>query len=1032
VLFLLVPGTLLADTVNLQPIKDNTLFEPIKKDNYEDRSNGAGIWMFTGRTKDAENLSGQIAVRRAVLAFDIAGNIPAGSIINSVTLNLSCTRSKGNTNHNVSLHELLSDWGEGTSDTGNSQPGRGEIPTTGDATWQHTFFNTQFWTTQGGDYTLTASATTAVGNTGPYTWGSTSGMVADVQNWLDNPSQNFGWILIGAESQNESAKQFGTRENTQDGGINKPELVVNYTPQQISGACCQDATCTIETPADCTTLGGIYQGDGSSCSPNPCVEPFGACCASDGTCTEDTQNNCEGGGGVFRGDGSTCATVDCPIELTPYVDALPVPGPATPISGEIGGTATYELTMKEFQQQMHAELPLTTVWGYDDGFAGPSTPGPLIEARSGLPVTVNWINDIRELGSQTLRTSHYLQQSVNDLTCTHGAEDEAKTVVHLHGGHVPAEVDGYPEFTYLPGAPADVYEYPNNQQAAPIWFHDHALGITRLNVYMGLAGLYWLRDDVEDAINLPAGEHEIPLVLQDRKFNPDGTYFYPGTWQDMFFGDKVMVNGKVWPYLDVKQGKYRFRVLNGSGSRVYSLSLNAPGGGMTFTVIGNEGGLLEAPARGVSTLTLGPGERYEVVVDFEPYATNDEILLENSAPAPFPNGSVDVTQVMKFVVTNVVGDTDAVPNTLRAIERLQETDAVMTRDFELKKSGLDACGRSYWEINGLHWDDITEYPELGTTEIWRFINDSGVSHPMHMHLVFFQVLDRDGFTRDGLGNVVPDGNPQTPPLEESGWKDTAMVDPNEILRVIARFEDYKGLYAYHCHILEHEDHEMMRQFRTQLCGDGEVDPTEQCDDLNPDGLDGCRNCEIEEFVQLSETAVGDGSVSVTIEGEVVTVDPTVGQTAAEVAQELAAAINASANLQALGVTATADGERVVTTGQITDVTISDSGLVEVLALSVETTRLWWGRIGSATGYDVVRGSLLDLRTTGGDFSDPLTTELCLGNDLATTFVNNPGEPAAGQGYWFLVRDAAGSYDTGVPSQVAPRDAGIAASGNDCP
>jgi len=460
----------------------------------------------------------------------------------------------------------------------------------------------------------------------------------------------------------------------------------------------------------------------------------------------------------------------------------------------------------------HSELPVTTVWGYDDG-TGPGTPGPVIEARSDQPVTVNWVNDIRDFNSGLLRTSHYLQQSADDLSCIHGAQDDAQTVVHLHGGHVPAAVDGYPEFTFPPGAPPVTYVYPNNQHASPIWFHDHALGITRLNVYMGLAGLYIIRDDVEDAINLPAGEFEAPLVLQDRKFNPDGSYFYPGTWQDMFFGDKVMVNGKVWPYFDVKKGKYRFRLLNGSGSRVYTLSLNPPSGSLTFTVIGNEGGLLDQPAHGVSALTIGPGERYDVIVDFSSYTTNDEILLENSAPAPFPNGSVDLTQVMKFIVASQAGDTDAIPNPLRSTERLQEGDSVMTRDLELKKSGLDACGRSIWEINGLHWDDITEEPVLGTTEIWQFINDSGVSHPMHMHLVFFQILDRDGFTRGSGGEIIPNGSPQAPPLEESGWKDTAMVGPNEILRVIARFDDYTGLYAYHCHILEHEDHEMMRQFR---------------------------------------------------------------------------------------------------------------------------------------------------------------------------------------------------------------------------
>jgi len=921
---LLVAGVAGADTVVLQPFKDNTLFEPIQKDNLEDRSNGAGKWMFVGQTKDAKNIDDEIALRRGVLAFDISG-IPAGSTIDSVTLNLRCTKARSSSNFNTRLHKLLSDWGEGTSDTGNSQPGRGATPTTGDATWDHTFYDTLFWTTPGGDYVGTASASTNVGGEGDYTWGSTSGMVADVQSWLDNPPQNFGWVVLGNEGQPESAKQFATRENTDSGGAFKPELIVNYTPLVISGGCCQAASCSIETPANCTTLGGAYEGDGTSCSPNPCVQPFGACCASTATCSEDTQANCELGAGVFQGDGSTCGTVECPLLLTPYIDPLPVPGPATPISGSPGGPATYTLTMKEFQQQLHSELPPTTVWGFDDGTAGPSTPGPLIEARTGDPVTVNWTNDLREGGTGPLRTDHYLQQSADDLTCTHGAQDEAKTVVHLHGGHVPAAVDGYPESTFLPGA-AETYEYPNDQQAAPIWFHDHALGITRLNVYMGLAGLYWIRDAVEDAINLPAGADEIPIVLQDRKFNPDGSLFYPGTWQDHFFGDKVMVNGAVWPFLDVDQGKYRFRLLNGSGSRVYTLSLNPPSGSMTFTVIGNEGGLLEQPAHGVSTLTIGPGERYDVVVDFAPYGNNDEILLENSAPAPFPNGTVDVTQVMKFVVGPQSGDTDPIPSSLRPIERLQEVDSVITRDLVLKKSGLDACGRSFWEINGLHWDDITEYPELGTTEIWRFINDSGVSHPMHMHLVFFQVLDRDGFSRGTGGEIIPDGAPQAPPLEESGWKDTAMVGPDEILRVIVRFEDYTGLYAYHCHILEHEDHEMMRQFQSIQCGNGVLEPTEECDDGGTLSGDGCSAiCEVEDSLALYGIAFG-GTVDLSVDGVPLIVPTTSGQSAAQVAQLIADAINADPTLSSAGVTAGVVDNTVFTDGTISNVAVNDPGL----------------------------------------------------------------------------------------------------------
>jgi len=1038
-ILLAIPVALRADTVTLPPTRDNTLYEPVQQTSFNDTSNALGPNFFVGKVKDADADPGagtRVAVRRGVLAFNIAGNIPAGSTIDSVQLTLVATKVAQNNSFNLTLHRLQSDWGNGTSNTGNSQQGRGVTPTTGDPTWNHTFYSTQFWGTPGGDFSGTNSASTLVGGVGAYTWGSSSGMVADVQFWLDNPSQNFGWIVIGDETQIETAKRFATVENTNNGGQDRPSLVVNFTPSTIVGACCQGETCTLETPADCTTLGGVYNGDGTTCAPNPCIDPIGACCADAGTCTEDTQSNCEGGGGVYQGAGSTCATVECEVVLTAFVDPLPLPPIATPVAGTIGGAAEYDITMVEFEQQMHSELPNPTrVWGYSDGTAAPQTPGPIIVARSGLPVTVNWINDIRDLDTGVPRTdNHYLDVDVqeDDLgeVCIHGAEDVAKTVVHLHGGHVPAAVDGYPEDTFLPGDPAATYVYPNEQDAGYLWFHDHALGITRLNVMMGLAGAYLMRDDVEDAINLPGGEYEVPLVIQDRKFNPDGTLSYPSDWQDMWFGDKVMVNGGVWPYFEVKQGKYRFRMLGGSTSRVYTLSLEPPSGLLTFTVIGTEGGLLEQPVNGVGQLTMGPGERYDVVVDFAGYNPGDEIFLVNSAPAPFPGGSVDLTQVMKFVVTAEVGHTDPVPTTLRPIERLQEGDSILSRDFRLKRSGTDGCGRSIWEINELHWDDITEFPELGTTEIWRFINDSNVSHPMHMHLVFFQILDRDGFTTGAGGEIIPNGNPQPPLAEEYGWKDTAMVGPNEIVRVIARFDDYKGLYAYHCHILEHEDHEMMRQFQTISCGDAELDPTEGCDDGNALDADGCNPvCEIEEYVELSGTGTGQGGgrVDLIVSGELIRASNTTGLTAAQVVQLLADAINANANLQALGITAIVVGNRVVTTGDIETVDIRDGGLSDVLELSVQRTQLWWGNIETATnGFDVVRGGLNNLRSVGGDFS--LAAQNCRGNDQTATFVDITGDlPVAGDGLWYLLRSQpGGTYDSGGAGQVAPRDAGLTA------
>jgi spore coat protein A len=954
-----LPAT--ADSVTLLPIKDNTLYEPIAQDAFADRSDGAGPTMFTGRVSSADADPGpgvRAAVRRGVLAFDIAGNIPAGATIDSVQLTLYCDKVKVGTSYNVGLRRLTASWGEGTSNTGNSQQGRGEPPTTNDATWHHRFYPSQLWTTVGGDYLATISASRAVGGVGFYTWGSTSGLVADVQLWLNTPSQNNGWIVIGDEAQTETAKRFGTRENPNNsGGVSwKPRLVVQYTPLTAVGGCCRGGgVCSIETQSGCTALGGVYQGSGTSCSPNPCVVVNGACCANNGSCTEGTQTACITGGGTYQGDNTTCQSMTCPIVLTPYVDPLPIPAIATPVSGSPGQAATYDISMVETEQRMHSQLPLTRVWAYSDGVHTATTPGPIIVARTGQPVTVNWINDLRDLATGQLRTHHYLAvdtaQDSMGMTCIHGAEDAAKTVVHLHGGAVPAEYDGYPESTMLPGDAPQTFVYPNIQQAGPIWFHDHALGITRLNVVMGLAGVYLIRDATEDALNLPSDE--VPLAIQDRRFNADGSLQYPAMWQEHFFGDKVIVNGKVWPFLDVKRGKYRFHVLNGSTSRTYSLSLAPPTGLLAFTVIGTDGGLLAAPVPGVGTLTLGPGERYEVVVDFAGYAAGTEILLQNSAGAPYPNGAVDLTRVMKFRVTSTVGDTDPLPATLRTIPPLDPASAVVTRDLRLKLSGTDGCGRSVWQINQLGWDDITEYPELGTVEIWRFINDSGVSHPMHMHLVQFQILDRDTFTKDGNGNIVPGGHPQPPPAEENGWKDTAMVAPGEILRVIMRFEGFKGRYPYHCHILEHEDHEMMRQFETVSCSDAEIDPTEACDDGAANGtLASCCTTTCDYAAQA--TACDDGDAC------------TVGDQCSAAGACLAGT------------------------------PVGPPGEVAHTRFGADKSALLFDPIPGAV-HDVARGLVGELPVGAGP------SEVCLQSGIASPPAAIGGVPAAQQGFWYLVR-----------------------------
>ncbi len=781
----------LGTVVNVNPVKDNMIVQESGA-----ISSGAGSWFVAG--KNNQGSGGQS--RRALVQFDLTA-IPTGATVTGVTLTMTNDRGKGGS-HALSLHRVLASWGEGTSNS-DADPGKGAAATTNDATWTHRFYPGTAWAAAGGDFAAAASASTVVGNSGSYAWTSAQ-MVTDVQQWVSTPATNFGWLIIGNETTKQTARRFHSRT-----GATPPVLQVTYTEGgTVSGACCMsDNTCQELTPTQCSSAGGTYHGDGTVCTPNPCLAPTGACCHSDGTCTTETEAQCTSSNNTYQGDGTSCSPNPCSIVLTPFMDPLPIPALATPTSGTAGGTASYTLSIREITQQLHSQLPPTRVWGYGSAVTGASYPGPTILASTGNPVTVTWANDLRD-AQGNLRTTHYLPVDL----CMHGPDTEgstARVVTHLHGGHVPAAVDGYPEATILPGEQT-TYVYPNNQPAATLWYHDHAMGITRLNVIMGLAGFYLLQDAVETGLGLPSGQFEIGLAIQDRSFNPDGTIQYPAAWMEHFFGDKILVNGKVWPYLNVKKGKYRFRMLNGSTSRVYTLALS---NGAPFWVIGDEGGLLPRPLNR-TTLTITPGERLDVVIDFQPYSNGTEIILQNSAPAPYPGppGVGVIPNVMKFVVVPGGGaHTAPLPATLRSVTPIPEFEAVQTRTLELYKVP-DACTGQRWSINGLRWDDITELPVLGSTEIWRFVNRSGFVHPMHMHLVQFQVLDRQPFEIVN-GNVQTTGPPVPPDSSEAGWKDTAPVRPFEILRVICRFEDYSGRYAYHCHILEHEEHEMMRQFQ---------------------------------------------------------------------------------------------------------------------------------------------------------------------------------------------------------------------------
>jgi spore coat protein A len=637
-------------------------------------------------------------------------------------------------------------------------------------------------------------------------------MVQDVQAWLDDPSHNFGWILVGESDVAATSKRFDSRNGSPTAA---PQLTITFQPpEKPIGACCAvDGSCgfVLDPGQACA---GTYQGTGSTCTPNSCPPPIAVCCQLDATaaCSMSTQADCTAAGRRWHPDQTSCAPNPCPAVLTPFVDPLPLPAVATPVAQSDSGPVEYRLSMVERRQKLHRDLPPTTVWGFDDGTTGGGTPGPTLEARTGFPIRVTWANDLRDVSGNLLE-SHALPVD----TCVDGASTSApRTVTHLHGGHVPSQSDGDPNATLLPGQQT-TYEYPNNQGAATLWYHDHAMGITRLNVMMGLAGFYILRDDAEDALALPSGKYEIPLVIQDRSFHADGSFNYPSMWMEHFFGDTAMVNGKVWPYLAVDRGLYRFRILNGSNSRVYTLTFSPF---VWFVQIGSDGGLLRSGVAKTS-LTIAPGERADVIVDFSTQPAGQKVLLQNTAGAPYPNGDPanDLTNIMQFIVTSNAGPASRTLVNLRSIEALDPSTAAQTRDFLLDRAD-DPCGGGVWRINELGYDDITEMPRLGTTEIWRFINRSGEAHPMHLHLVQFQVLDRQPFVISD-DEVVPTGNPNAPELEEQGWKDTVVVPPFQITRIIARFEDYVGRFPYHCHMLEHEDHAMMRQFETlPPCGDG--------------------------------------------------------------------------------------------------------------------------------------------------------------------------------------------------------------------
>jgi spore coat protein A, manganese oxidase len=412
-------------------------------------------------------------------------------------------------------------------------------------------------------------------------------------------------------------------------------------------------------------------------------------------------------------------------------------------------TGTQDVYDVRIQQGMAEILPgfETPIYGYEGIY-----PGPTIRARTGRESVV--------------RQRNLLSFDSN---------------VHLHGGFVPAGHDGHP-MDVIPAGGSFDYHYPNQQDAASLWYHDHAHGRTSRTLYYGLLAMYVLEDDLERELDLPAGDYDVPIVIADHSFNRDGSFRYVENIDVGFRGDTILVNGAVSPRMRVERRRYRLRFLNASNSRSYMLRL---GRGRKVTQIASDGGLLARPV-GRRRVPLHPAERIDLVIDFRDFAPGTELVLHNE------DGQGGTVAVMRFDVSRGGGSEDfRVPRRLRSQEGLPA--ASVDRRWDL---GLGFGG---WQINGRDFDParFDVRPRHGTTERWTFVNRSNRVHPMHIHGYLFRVLERS------TGPVHAG--------DRLGWKDTIGVLANETVTVLAWFAPYSGKYVFHCHSLEHADKAMMLQ-----------------------------------------------------------------------------------------------------------------------------------------------------------------------------------------------------------------------------
>ncbi|HWP96050.1 MAG TPA: multicopper oxidase [Syntrophomonadaceae bacterium] len=589
-----------------------------------------------------------------------------------------------------------------------------------------------------------------------------------------------------------------------------------------------------------------------------------------------------------------------PNTVPKYVNQLFVPPVFEPIVVKDRHTCkvkshNYRVTVREFAQQiLPAGFPKTTVWGYSGKVRDPktgkiidnfiSTPGPTFEAVRHIPINVQWVNNLT--GSYPIAvdpTIHWADPNNMGMPMPPfppfppgfpEAQSPVPIVTHLHGGETEPPSDGFPEAWFTAGEAIvgpefekSLYHYVNDQESTTLWYHDHALGLTRQNVLMGLAGAYIIRDprnplDEKHSV-LPRGKFEIPLIIQDRSFLDDGSLAYPSNgdnpdihpyWVPEFFGDSIMVNGSVWPNLNVEPRQYRFRILNGSNARFYNLMLS---NGMPFIQIGTDGGYLPKPVQLVSLL-ISPGERSEILVDFSQLPPGTKLIMTNNANAPFPSGDLPdpqtTGQIMQFTVLNKPAvkppKLPKILNVLVPLKRNSKKRTLTLFEVEGPNGPLEVL------LNGQHWDaPVSELPLVGATEDWQLVNLTMDAHPIHLHLVQFRLVSRqdflvDQYTADWLAlngqpplhhptRVLPvkpyllDG-PIKPPAHENGWKDTIQAYPGQVTTIRVRWAPQDVVistpgvnrypfnpaarpgYVWHCHILEHEDNEMMRPYKVRV------------------------------------------------------------------------------------------------------------------------------------------------------------------------------------------------------------------------